>query len=503
MAESGRKDKQPTGARPEWKAKQTRKKIGGVLKAVVGVAVLGVLVGLGIVFKDQIMGLFAKKEEPKVVVVPPPQVIAPPPPVQKIEPPPPVKVAPPPIAVKPPEVKPPDAVPSGEEEVAKNLITQGKALLEQFDFEKAQATFKDAGAKKCGAQLRSECKVWESKAVQFGLATKHIDMSEFAKADTSYILKMADGSEWQGLKIKEDDDTFTLQAINRANPAGNGRQRIPIARAEIKQVVPVSLKQRQQEFLELLGALESTANIQRSTDYYDLVYLSKRLMMGRECVAYLNRAYDGGPNHPADTDIGNSFRKEVVRRAIDRASLMISSGRPKQYVDKELAALIKLLPDFQIASDEVEAFKLFAAQHIKNDFKSTLKEVKKEVAVAAPSKPTAGGSKPETSARSLVAEDTIEVVVENGGVQGRNAASASIVDRANGKYADAMKLFHNFRQGTNGNNNKILKDSLVAFEECINLYEQALAKDPGNKDIENRMQEASMNCYSCRKYQTL
>jgi hypothetical protein len=170
-------------------------------------------------------------------------------------------------------------------------------------------------------------------------------------------------------------------------------------------------------------------------------------------------------------------------------------------VEKELDDLKRKLPDYQLAADEVEAFKLFASQKMKDDFKTTMtvKEKKKPEIAAKPEK----GKPPAVSARELVADDVIELVIEEGGVKGRNAGSAQLVDQANAKYKEAMAMFTQFKSGTNGNNNQILKNSLIAFEACIDLYDKALLKDPGNKDIENRMQEASMNCYSCRKYQTL
>ena len=502
MAEKGKKENtESTGARAEWKARQQRKKIAGVLKAVVGVVILGVLVGLGIVFKDQVTAFFQKKEQPPVAVAPPPAPTPPPakPPVVETLPPPITKTTPPPDKTPVPP-RPPETVPTGEEELAKKLIAEGKGLLEKFDFDKALAAFKDAGAKKCGAALRSEAKVWEHKATQFNFATKHIPISDFAKAETSYIVKMHDGNEWVGLKLKEDDQFFHIQAINRHNPAADGRQKTQLPKMEIKEAVPVSLGQRQQEFLELLGALEEQARIQSSADYYDLVFLSKRLMMGKHCIAYLDRAYSGGPNRQPDPDVGNTMRKEVIRRALAKASLMLTSGRSKHLVEKELDDLKRKLPDYQLAADEVDAFKLFAAQNMKDDFKSTIKIREKKPEVA--SRPDKG--KPAVvSARELVSEEVVEVVIEEGGVKGRNAASGAIVDQANSKYKEAMSLFTQFKSGTNGNNNQILKNSLIAFEACISLYEQALEKDPGNKEIESRMTEASMNCYSCRKYQTL
>jgi hypothetical protein len=505
-----------TRVRDEWKAVQARKKNVAILKMFLGVAVLGAIVGVGVVFKDNILAYFQKDSAPipKVVTKTPTEI---PPPVspggQKTAIPPPVTNK---VEKLPPPQKPIESILTVDEESAKKLIAEGKTVLESLEFEKAESLFKEVENKKCGVATRSEAKIWSHKARQFYLATKHIPPAGFASAETSYVVQMIDGSEWVGLKVDEDDKFLKLQVVNSRNPASEGRSTFPFAKKEIREAIPVSLKERQKQFLELLGALEQSGRdkIQRSSDYYDLVYLSKRLVMGRECIAYLDRAYCGGTNHPADSDLGNSMRKEVVRRALDRASLTLSSGRPKQFVEKELEEMKRKMPDFQIAADEVEAFKLEVIAKLKDDFVSTIKVKKvepKPVVVAVKAErnnhqpePTPPVPVPVASARELVAsDDMVEVVIEDSGVKGNNAAAAALVEKANAKYQEAMSVFQKFRQGTNGDNNQILRKALDLFTACNALYEEALAKDPTNKQIESRMSEAAMNSYSCRKYQTL
>ena len=92
--------------------------------------------------------------------------------------------------------------------------------------------------------------------------------------------------------------------------------------------------------------------------------------------------------------------------------------------------------------------------------------------------------------------------IVSAGVVG-NGAAGPLVEQANAKYEQGMKLFRGFRQGTNANNNKLLKEALVLLDQAIDLYDQAQQKDPNNKAIADRATEASMSAYSCRKYQTL
>src|SRR5207253_992909 len=86
-----------------------------------------------------------------------------------------------------------------DDDLVTNMLTQGRELLEKFDFDKGGAVFKEASQKKVGANLRTEALTWEKKAKEFQLATKHIPVSEFATADNAYFIETTDGREMSGL----------------------------------------------------------------------------------------------------------------------------------------------------------------------------------------------------------------------------------------------------------------------------------------------------------------
>lgn len=350
--------------------------------------------------------------------------------------------------------------------------------------------------------MKSEVLGWASKAENFDLATRHIAVSKFALADTAYVLQMNDGTEMQGLKKAETDTEFVLIRIPPDNPATTGEISLPLPKSEIAKSIPVTREQRQQEFLQILGQLESNASVERSTDYYDLVFISKRLGLAKECTAYLNRAYNGGPGHAPDPYLGDSFRKERIRRTIDQCSLMLAAGRAKHFVTAELNKLLKTLPGYQVAQDEAEAFNIQVLSKVKDDFRSTLKEVRKTETAAATRKAEVKLASAKEMATAGEQIEQIDFVVENEGVQGHGAAVAT-VEQANFKYGEGMKCYRRFRLGTNKNNNEVLKEAVTFLRDAVELYDRALREDPGNKAVLNRQTEANMIVYACIKYQTL
>jgi len=345
------------GIRPEYKAQKTRKAIFGAVKACIGLAVLGLIVGAALVYKDHWWGLLFGKDDKKVTqAAPPPLPTRPSQTALRVEPPPVEKVQPPPLPEKMDRrVEVPPPLPTGEEETAKKLIDQGRAALEKFQFDAAKAVFHQAASKKAGT-LIEEAKTWEKKSDQFHTAIKHIPVAEFATSDSAFLIETHDGTELRGLKLDEDGEQVKFQRID--NPASTGQIKIPIDKADIKAMLPLSRETRQEEFTGLLKGLTSKGSFQRSTDFYDLVYLARRLNLGHECIDFLNRAFDGNlPERQPDPYLGDSFRKEVIRREIDRASLLLAAGRNKRFVDDVLNRLLKTLPDYQVAQDEVEAFR--------------------------------------------------------------------------------------------------------------------------------------------------
>lgn len=505
MADAGKRGP----SKPDLKSRQPRpKKGGGVIKMFLVVAILGALAGAGVVYQKQILAFvdsLQKKPEPERKSIGAPEVA-------KVEP----KqqdAAVPVIPPKPPatqerrnvEIPPPAkaAIPTGEEDAARKLIADGRTQLENFEFKKAAELFKQAAEKKAGT-VKAEAETWVKKADAFEVATRHMSVGDYAAAETTYILTTTDDRVLHGIKLSEDGTTIRFQAVPPHNPASTGKTILPVAKPDVKSTVAVTKQQRRAEFMELLGSLESTVTPARSTDYYDLVYISKRLGLGRECMEYLNRAYNGGPNHPPDTYLGDSFRKEVVRRAIDQCSMMLAAGRAKRFVQDELNKMLKTLPGYQLAQDEAEAFKVSVLAKVRDDFKSTLREVKKEKPeVAANANPSKSTSMPKPTAKELVTEDAItEVTVDDSGVKG-NGAAGPVVEQANQAYDEGIKLYRGYKQGTTGNNNKFLEQAMKKLMLAVDLYDKALQVDGSNKAILDRQTEANMIVYACKKYHTL
>ena len=505
MAEQSKGPEKGLTRKLDYKSRQAQKRAkGGIVTAFAVVAVLGLLCGGAYIKKDQILAFF-QKEEPAVVAKPTPQ--------PRVEPAAPAKLPEPPAPVAAP-IAPPEPMrkivvekapnfSTTDEQAAIKLIADGRTELEKFNFEKSRSYFNQAALKQASPKTQESAKTWEHKAQVFEVATKHIPVSEYASAETSYVLQTRDGDERTGLIVRENDQEIVFQEVSPDNPSSLGKQFLPIPKAEVTSKTPISLEQRQEEFLKLLGSLEEKAVFKRSTDYYDTVYLSKRLGLGHYCVEYLNRAYNGGEGHAPDPYLDDSFRKEVVRREIDRAALQLAGGR-KPYAEMVLNDLIKKkLPGYQVAIDEVEAFRMKVLSKVRDDFKSTL--TLKKVAVASTKTPASGSVKAMNtqSAKQLVsAGEETDFVVDSGGVQGKGSA-APVVDKANAKYDEGMHLYRGFKLGTNGNNNETLEAAMKCLVQAVDLYDEALKKDPGNKSVSDRQTEANMIVYACKKYHTL
>lgn len=507
MAEDRKRDlEQNAGARMRrelWEAREARRHRARILRAFLGVIVLAILTGLGIVYKNQIMAFLTPQPKTDIatpVPKPAPKEVAKPP-----EPPPqPNVVVPPSKETRDiPFVPTPPALVTTDDPAVKASIEQARLLVDQLEFGKVAALLKDAAQRKISPGVKSEVMEWARKAENFDLATRHIGTSKFALAETSYILQMNDGREMQGLKKEETETEFVLSRIPPENPATSGEVSCPLPKSEIAKITPVSRQQRQEAFLQTLGQLESNVSIQRSTDYYDLVYVSKRLGLNKECLTYLNRSYNGGPGHAPDPYLGDSFRKERIRRTIDQCSLMLAAGRAKHFVTAELNKLLKTFPDYQVAQDEVEAFKIQVLDRLREGFKSTLREVKKPAEVAsAPNMPETKPQSAKEMASSGELGEPIVLEVEDDSVKGQGAA-ASIVEQANFKYREGMERYRRFRLGTNKDNNETLKEALALLVAAVDLYDKALREDPANKAILDRQTQANMTVYACRKYQTL
>jgi tetratricopeptide (TPR) repeat protein len=491
----------------ELRDAQRRK--SSMVRTFIIVIVLGLLVGAGIAFKDQIQAVVSAWLKPPPAPAPKAAPPAPPPVVaREVEkappPPPPVDAAPRAAKAAPATVgRSRRAFSSIEDEQAKTLVAQGKAAFENMEFGRAASLFGQAAKKNASQPVVTEAETLERRATSYDSATRHIASSKYAIAETSCIIETVDGRRLNGLIKSENDEQVMLQVIPAENPATVGESVWPLPKSEVAKRTTITREQRQKEFLDLLGALEQNVSVQRSTDYYDLVYVSKRLGLMQACMAYLNRAFDGGPGHPPDPYLGDSFRKERVRRTIEQCSLMLASGRAKHFVQAELNKLLKAFPGYAVAQDEVDAFKMQVFDKVPDDFKPTLREVRKPApAVALETKAEAPKAVAQSAKQLAMKDEEIEFVVESGGVQGRGAAGP-VVEAANQNYEDGMKLYRGYRQGTNSNNNQSLKAAMAKLEKAVGLYAEALQKDPTNKAVLDRQTEANMIVYACKKYQTL
>jgi len=495
----------------DWRGRQQKQKVFGVAKVFMLVAVLGVVVGLGIVYKDRILALLNPPKQTQVVPPPPAPIVAPPPVVvqktveKTLEP------AKPPEVVKKPDPK--IEFDPGEDKRAQDLLVQGRKQLEQivshasnkhlkvFDFAGGGRKFEEAATLKASPQVHEEAKRWVRKAKEFALATEHIQISDFAISDNAVVITMSNGNQMRGINMQSNDETvFKIQTVSESNPASTGRSTFPIPRNEITEIKQLPLEQRQAGFKEFLTHLESGVGL--ATDaparaYYDLVYLSKRLGLGAECVEYLNRAFDKA----SDGRLADEFRKLVIDTYLERATKQAVAGRRVQ-AEGTLKELLRMLPDYQTARDEVEVFKLRVLAQLKDDFKSTLVMKKAEAPPAVASKPSAATARQmvQEAASQQPVEEIVEV--DSSGVVGKGKAAA-IVTKANELYEKGMAAYKKYTQGTKGNNNAVLKEAEKYLDQAVDEYGKALEMDPSNKNVENRQVEANMILYATRKYATL
>jgi len=504
-------------ASEDWKRYRQRHRVFAFVKLLLFVAVLGALVGLGIRFREQIMALI---KPPEVAQTPPPPkaIVPPPEPKRSVVPAPPdaaKNIAPEPVIPRPEPSRPVPAAPEpveAEEKRAKELLAQGQQEMGKLDFAGAKKIFDDAALLKAGPETHRDATRWQHKADQFHLGTKHIEVSKFATAPTSVRIVLRSGAEMRGLLDPDADteDTLALRRVSDENPAATGIQRVQLPKVEIFQKTEVPLAERQQEFQSLVAQLESNSEVGpgcRASDYYDLVFLSKRLGLAAKCLEYLNQAYVKVPQGM----LANVFRNLIIARALERANLLAVAGRKVQ-AEGVLNELLKYtLPDYEPAKDAVDAFRLDVLAKIKDDFKSTIALVKPATPAPTQGTTATAAAKPSKTAAQLVSQASsdqgggtdVQIVVDDSGVSSRNPKAAALIAQANRFYSEGMATYAQYRQGTKGSNNAILQKAESLLEKAVDLYGQALDLDKRNRAIEDRQVEANLIVYACKKYQTL
>lgn len=494
----------PGSPRPDYKERMAQKRRSGGLTLFLYAAVIGGAVGLAYVKRAELKTLYdsyvAKapatptQREPEKSVEKPQIADTAPAESQR-------KAIPPPVAPKSIDKSAPEAPASlVDMATARVALTEGKTLFEKFQFNEAVKLFAGVEKLKLGA-LAAEVQTAKQKAVEFGNATRHIPIADFAQGENAVLVSTIDGSEWRGLKTRETDDQFFLQAVSESNPASEGKQIFPIAKSEIKSTVPLPLSQRRAEFAELLASLDGGIVITHSSDFYDLIFLSKRLGLGKECVGYLNRAFDGAKGISGDPRLGDTCRGVVVRRAISRASLLLAANRRTQ-VELELKKLQNTLPGFTFADDEIAAFRSQVMSKIGADFQSSIVLNERKADFSRPSRaPVEKNKLPYSAGSAGRDENEIEISVDNKSVVGRGPAAAA-VEKANARFEQGAATFRRYKVGVGGNkdeNNRNLIAARALLNEAIDMYEDALKLDPGNKAVRDRQQSAGMMVYSCNK----
>jgi hypothetical protein len=441
---------------------------------------------------------------------PPPKPVVPAPPPAKPRPPEPaprkvIEAPPTPPVVAPQAPAPPKRVVlEADEQRARQLLAAGRKELHEMNFAAARKLFAEAARLEAADETRDEAARQARQAEQFEVATAHVRVSDFAVADTSWRLRFREGGQMRGLLLREDPNEIEFLRISDENPAAPGTQRATLPREVIAERIPVSRTERQEEFRGLLRRLEAAQGPPASAaDYYDLVFLSKRLGLAEECLRNLERAYAKA----TDGALARVFRNVVISRALERASLLAGAGRRRE-ADGVLRELTQqTLPGYAQALAAAAAFRADVLDKIRADYRSTLTLVKKSPAVAQSSNPAASARSARQLASAASAAEAgggmdEEIVVDSSAVKGQGA-SATIVARANKSYEEGMEFFRRYRQGTQGENNVVLRKAAELLREAVDLYGQALEVDKDNKAVADRQLEASMIMYACLKNQTM
>ena len=493
----------------DWRGRKQKQRMFGIIKLIILVAILGAVAGLGIRYYPTIMASLSPAKDSPVPPPPPPKkkIATPPPPAPKkrVEPQVVERAPAKPIPVEKPKTNEPQFV-EAEEQRAKKLIEQGNQALMSVKFAAAKKAFGEAAQLRASKDTHAAAEKLAHKAGQYDLATSHVSPSKFATADTSWVLNLRGGRTLRGLIVGEQSQMITLLRVSEENPAATGTVRVPIPRLQIEERREVPLAERQKEFLDLLTQLESSLNLgpgARSTDYYDLIVLSKRLGLNDKCIAYLEAAYLKAP----DGALGTLYRKLIIDRALERATLLAVAGRKIQAEGVLNELTRKTLPGYGKAEDAADAFRMEVLAKIKDDFRSTIAlKASKPAPVAA-----AQRKKPKKTAKELASAATsreaggadVEIVVSNDGVNSSNSRANDFIQKGNKLYEEGMAEYRKYRQGTQGGNNAVLKAAMVKLEKAVDLYGKALDIDKRNKAVSDRQVEANMIVYACKKYQTL
>ena len=366
-------------------------------------------------------------------------------------------VPPPPdnTAIQKPVVEPV----AGEDQRARELLESARASLQQLDFANARKACDEAAQLRAAAETKKAAQEFGKKAEQFELAVAHIEVSEFARAETTCALQLRGGRRMRGLIADQQPDRLTLICVPEQDPAAMGSAKMTFPLTDIEQRRQVPLAERQAEFLTLLGRLEGAALKPDSPadDYYDLVVLSRRLGLTEKCLGYLEAAAAKTPDHA----VGTLFRKVVIDRTIGRATWLAAAGKRPQ-ADALLRELTnRTFPNYPPATEAVAALYREVFSKIKEDFVTSLALQSAPKTRDEPGDAPTGGNVLGANAAFTITRDTGSSI----------PAADKLCQQANQTYKTTLANLSTYRRGSDD----------AMFERLCKMLEnrRSLRRGPG------------------------
>ncbi len=463
------------------------------------VLLLGTAVGLGIAFRNRLAAFFLPPAQKKPAKIAQPAAPAKPPeerPMEKKE------VEPPQAAAKvelPPErpVKPPEA-PLPRDSEARMRIEKAKGYYGEMRFDLARKECEAfAAAADVSESLKKELQNLAAKCAAFDACVRHIEVAEHAIGTKKFVEVDLGGRSLRGVVVEDTPSQITIAAVLKTNPAGSGRSTFPIPKDQLSAPPrEIPLSQLQEEFREFLREVEGGVTPSRSVDFYDGIYVSRRLNLRKECLERLERAYEMDPR------LDETLRKELVRRSIEKAALFDMGGRT-DFAEAELSKLLRMLPDFPLAQQEADAMRarIAAKSKIKN-YKPTFQLVEKP-------KPKPGGDgegKAESRPKAVRADvDTPVELVMKEAPKPKETKAATVAAEAEKYGREAQGWREKWDANRNGRDaNSYLQKGVAAADKAIELYDQLSRMDPQNADYWNsRAADIGMMRYQMFKSQTI
>ncbi|MCX7806490.1 MAG: hypothetical protein N3A38_15085 [Planctomycetota bacterium] len=502
----------------DWRRRMAWRRFWRAVYTVFLVLILGTVVGLGIAFRNRIAAFLWPPQPQRPVKVVQPAAPVQPPVERTVEK---KEIETPPAATKveaPPEkpVRPPEA-PRPRDAEARMRIEKARGYYGEMRFDLArkecEALAADADVsdalKKDFQELAARCAVFDA-------CVRHIEVAEHARGTRKFVEVDLGGRTLRGMVVEDTPSQITIAAVLKTNPASSGRSTFPIPKDQLSAPPrEIPLSQLQEEFREFLREVEGGAPPSRSVDFYDGIYVSRRLNLQKECLERLERAYEMDPR------LDETLRKELVRRSIEKAALFDMGGRT-DFAQAELSRLLRLLPDFPLAQQEAEAMRarIAAKSKIKN-YKATFQLVEKPARPepAGPPRPSddgkvevaekkggGGTGKTEHRPRAVRADvDTPVELVMTEAPKPKETKAAAVAAEAEKYGREAQSWREKWDANRSSREaNSYLQKGVAAADKAIELYDQLSRLDPQNADYWNsRAADIGMMRYQMFKSQTM